>query len=88
MPLDTLERFKHAKVVILAETVGHARDVIADDAMDALFVDAGCESRWKHRGVRNISVKQLLDKPSCLGVHSHKPMMTVNTFEQKCFQLV
>lgn len=69
-----------------AEAVGHAGDVVADDAFDALFGDAGGEARGQFMGAGTVGVEEGADHGASALVHGGDFGMAVDASVQEVLQ--
>ena len=77
-----------------AEAIGHARDVIANDPLEALFVDAGGKAGGKALRGTPIAFEQFGDDPlppgigvGYIGMLIHAPAQEIFQAPQEWFRL-
>src|SRR3989338_7707132 len=75
-------------VFVLGIAVRHAGDVVADDAVWPLFLQALLASRMQLFGTRQVDLKQRPDEAARLVGHAHDPVVAVQFFLEEKPQLL
>ena len=77
---------EQAFVFVLAESIGHAGDVVGDDALRADAVHPAYVPRRQQTRFGNVRLEHALDEPAALGVHPDQAGVGVDGVAQQGFE--
>ena len=84
--LQPNEGIEELSMFVEGETVGHSRDVIADDTVQAVIVDAQGDVWRELLRVLSVSFEQIVDHALGLLRHPHHPIVPVEISKQELLQ--